>query len=184
MAHKCPKVRFPGFVFGVCPPDRDFWGKKNAPARNAAVPSNLGWKKHPLGALGGPRGAGRPAGILTFFWFFQNGLKRSPRALGGPGGPWGPYFPLFLPYFGPPGGPLGGPWGGPWGPPISPYLPLRAAALWGSTSGAVYTGRKVYECCTGVVVPVSVAYSLWATETTSVNCTGGASPQRSSLKGK
>ena len=30
--------------------------KKNAPARNAAVPSNLGWKKHPLGALGGPRG--------------------------------------------------------------------------------------------------------------------------------
>ena len=39
--------------------------EKNAPARNAAVPSNLGWKKHPLGALGGPRG---PWGALGGPW--------------------------------------------------------------------------------------------------------------------
>ena len=42
--------------FGPKMPKIEFGAKKNAPARNAAVPSNLGWKKHPLGALGGPRG--------------------------------------------------------------------------------------------------------------------------------
>ena len=115
-------------------PESSFWGEENAPARNAAVPSNLGWKKHPLGALRGPGGAGRPAGILTFFWFFQNGLKRSPRALGGPGGTILHIFALFWALFWAPGGGLG---------PGPPYLPLRAAALWGSTSGAVYTGVKV-----------------------------------------
>ena len=77
----------------------------------------------PPAARPGPGGAGRPAGFLTFFCFSQNGLKRSPRALGGPGGPWGPYFPYFSPYFGPPWGPLGGPWGA-LGPPYFPYLGL------------------------------------------------------------
>ena len=42
----------------------------------------------PGGALGGPGGAGRPAGILTFFWFFQNVIKRALGALGGLGAPW------------------------------------------------------------------------------------------------
>ena len=94
--------------------------KKNAPARNAAVPSNLGWKKHPLGALGGPREprGSRPAGrnfdgFFTFSKMSQNVIKRALGALGGPGGPIFPIFPPIL-----------GPLGGPWGAPYFPYLGL------------------------------------------------------------
>ena len=59
--------------------------------------------------------AGWPAENLDFLCCFQNGLKRAPRALGGPGGP-------IFPYFCPVLGPLGGAWGA-LGPP---YLPLFA----------------------------------------------------------
>ena len=81
----------------------------NTPTRALPVPHR------PQACLAGWL-AGRGGRIFDFFLFFQNGLKRAPRALGGPGGPWGPYFPLFLPYFRPFSGPLGGPWGGPGGP--------------------------------------------------------------------
>ena len=50
---------------------RYFWWKKNTPARNAADPSNRGWKKHPLGSPGGPLGA-------------LGGLRGPWGALGGP----------------------------------------------------------------------------------------------------
>ena len=87
--------------------------KKNAPARNAAV------------AL--------------------EGLEPNPPHKG-PGGPWGPLGGHFRPKWGPmgpPWPPMGGPPWGPWGPPIPPYLPPVALALWGSTSGAVYTGLEL-----------------------------------------
>ena len=98
-----PKIRFPGFVFGVCP----------------------------IGAMYSPRLAGWPAGIsgrnFDFLFFFRNGLKWPPRALGGPGA----VFLLFSAYFWAPQGPLRGPWGGP-GPPLFLPIFLKAAALWGA----------------------------------------------------
>ena len=73
-------------------------------------------------------------------------LKMPPQ---GPGGPWGPIFRYFPPIFGPPWAPLGGPWGGPGGPLFSLSWAAALLALWGSTSGAVYTCHCTINRCTG-----------------------------------
>ena len=104
-----PKVRFPGFVFGVCPlgamfsaQKSDFW------VLYSGLP--------PWGPFSGRN--------FEFCFSLPKWPKMAPQ---GPGVPWGVFSAYFCPIFGPPRapwGPPGGALGGPWGLPYFPYLRL------------------------------------------------------------
>ena len=79
----------------------------------------------------------------------------------GPGGPWGA--------LGGPGGALGGPWGVPGGslggalggPPLFPPIPPLDSYAVGSTSGAVYTGKKYCKILWAFPVTLPVGRGRW-----------------------
>ena len=110
----------------------------------------------------GPRGRGRN---FDFFLFFQNGFKRAPRALGGPGGHWVLIFHLFWGLF----------WAfwGPWGPWVPLFFPSWAwkAPIASRARGEESKSRSRRDH--GEKSTKSRCHSTAAAQT-SVNCTRGA----------
>ena len=132
-APKLPKVRFPGFVFGVCPIGAMYSPQKSdfRDLYSGFAPSGPCF--HPKSPLSGICSRGLPHRGQNFDFFFLFFVRKCPKnAPQGPRGPGAIFSAIFRLFLGPRGA-LGAPPGGRWGCPGAPLFSLSwAAALWGA----------------------------------------------------